>query len=76
MTWKITITKAANGYILSSEEAEGGVTEVLEEKSTEKETMTDLLYKVAEFFGMNHDKFAKDNLNITFDKKGDKVYID
>jgi len=78
MNWEITITKAGNGFILSHEEETEYNTfttlkEVIEETSSEKETMKTLLYKIAEFFGMNYDKYAKDNLLITFDKKGGKA---
>jgi hypothetical protein len=40
---------------------------------TEKETIKLLLYRIAEEFGEGYDKFGKENLNITFDRKGHKV---
>jgi hypothetical protein len=43
---------------------------------TEKETLQLLLYRIAEEFGFGYDKFSKENINITFDKKGHKVCDD
>jgi hypothetical protein len=76
--WEIKIEKIENGFILShEEEIEEDVPrvmkEVIEEGDDEKETMTRLLERVAEYFGIQHDKFAKDNLNITWNKKGRKL---
>jgi len=76
--WEIKIEKIENGFILShKDEKEDGVPEitkeVIEECDDEKETMTRLLERVAEYFGIGHDKFAGDNLNITWTKKGSKL---
>ena len=38
-----------------------------------KVCMTRLLYFIAEHYGHQYDKWAKNNLNITWDKKGHKV---
>jgi len=77
--WELKIEKIENGYILShDEEIEDGkfktAKEVIEEKGDdEKEAMTQLLEKVSEYFGVQYDKFAADNLNVTWDKKGHKL---
>lgn len=73
--WKLRIEKIENGYILShDEEVEDNVfetmKEVIEEEDDEKVAMKRLLEKVAEFFGIQYDKYAEKNLNITWDKKG------
>ncbi len=73
------IEKIENGFVLShKEEIEDGkfktTKEVIEEADNdEKETMTRLLERVAEYFGIQYDKFAADNLNITWNKKGGKL---
>ena len=76
--WKIEIEKSDKGYILSrKEEIEDGTfrteKEVIEENDTEKKTMSRLLYRIAEFFGDNYDKYGKENLKISWNKKGSKV---
>lgn len=77
MIWEILISKAENGFILNyTEEHEDGSTqvhEVIEDNDNEKEAMEKLLYRLADYFGMHNDRYAKDNLNITWDKKGDKA---
>lgn len=40
----------------------------------EKIAMARMLEKIAEYFGMHHDKYAKDNINIKFNYPGSKVY--
>jgi hypothetical protein len=76
--WELKIEKIENGYVLSrEEEIEDGkfktIKDVVEEREDdEKETMTRLLERVAEYFGIQHDKFAADNLNIIWNKKGSK----
>ena len=75
--WSIKISKASNGFVLYFPEetfpVAGSFLEVIEEDRDEKETMTRLLEKVAEYFGIPHDKFAKDNLRISWNKKGSKT---
>ncbi|HCP08534.1 MAG TPA: hypothetical protein DIT25_01915 [Candidatus Moranbacteria bacterium] len=76
--WEIKIEKIENGFILShKEEANEGAPEitkeVIEEGDDEKETMKRLLERVAEYFGIRYDKFAEDNLSITWNKKGRKL---
>ena len=77
--WELKIEKIENGYVLShEEEIEDGkfktTKEVVEERGEdEKEAMTRLLEGVAEYFGIQHDKFAADNLNIAWNKKGRKL---
>lgn len=72
--WKVEIEKIDNGYILSwKEEIENGTfrteKEVIEEDDTEKETMSRLLHRIAEFFGDNYDKYGAGNLKISWNKK-------
>lgn len=77
--WELKIEKIENGFILShKEEIEENnvvlVKEVLEEDDNgEKETMTRLLERVSDYFGVKNNKFAEDNLKITWDKKGHKI---
>ena len=73
--WELKIEKIENGYLLSHDEEWeegkfGTVKEVIEEGGDEKETMSRLLYQVSEYFGFHHNKYAKDNLRISWDKKG------
>jgi len=39
----------------------------------DKQTLGNLLYRVAEHFGNRYDGFSKENLKITFDLAGDEV---
>lgn len=39
----------------------------------ERKALKNLLFEVAEYFGEHYDKWKKDNLNITFGKKGHKA---
>ena len=81
--WSLNIQKVTNGFILSwDEESEllnkSGELEMIEIKEVitdddEKEEMKKLLERVADFFGMNYEKYKEDNLNITWDKKGHKL---
>lgn len=76
--WELKIEKINNGFILSYE-AESDedkieiVREVIEECDDENETMTRLLERVGEYFGSHYDKYAENNLNITWNKKGHKL---
>jgi hypothetical protein len=45
-------------------------------KENEKEALAELLMQIAEWLGYDYDKFGKENLNISFDKKGSKVCDD
>ena len=76
--WELKIEKIENGFILSHEEEmdEGKfeiIKEVIEEDDEEKETMTQLLERIAEYFGIRYDKYSADNLNIAWNKKGHKL---
>lgn len=79
------IAQTDNGYILqeyfwedstkSGEKIIGSNTFVFEEDyNDDKKSLIDLLFKVAETLGFSYDKYGKENLNITFDKKGHKLY--
>lgn len=82
----IEIKKVENGFIikqvyLNTETKDGRkiyteeITVVEEEDgiNSEKDVMIQLLYEIADKFGIDYDKFSSENLNITFDKKGHKV---
>ena len=77
--YNTTIKKVDNGYILETptdtDEGDGQYTsyEVVECNGDEKETMKRLLEAITDYFGEGYNKFAKDNLNITWDKFGHKV---
>lgn len=75
MDWKITIKKVNNGYIVEGPGGDMKEISVIEEISDddEKEACKRLLEFVAEHFGFMHDKFAEDNLRISWDKKGRKI---
>lgn len=82
MSWKLEIKKINNGYVLKIPNEQD---QVIEERfpdsddeynkglDEEQYTMKQLLEKVAEYFGMQYDKFELNNLNITFDLHGHKV---
>lgn len=76
---KIEIEQINNGYILSWQvEAEKNVfrteKEVIEDNDDdEKKVMTILLHKISNYFGLSYDKWGKENLRISWDKKGRKV---
>lgn len=74
---ELKITECENGYILESqiEITEGRFEpsyEVVEEIKDDRDCMKRLLELIASFFGHDYNKFAPDNLKITFDKKGHK----
>jgi hypothetical protein len=76
--WELKIEKIVNGFILSREEEREEnkaevVKETIEEGDDERETMTRLLERVSGYFGIHYDKYAKNNLNITWNKKGRKL---
>jgi hypothetical protein len=79
---ELRIIRAENGWILYWEEyTDEGIVMMreviaeddLELMSMEKESMTRLLYRIAEYFGQLQDKYSKNNLNITWDKRGSRV---
>lgn len=75
---KLQIKEVSNGFLLEWSEPdevfdELDIREVIEEGNDEKETMTRLLEFVAEHFGIIHSKWEKDNLRISWDKKGYKI---
>ncbi|HBR78937.1 MAG TPA: hypothetical protein DEA46_00725 [Candidatus Moranbacteria bacterium] len=77
--WELKIEKIENGFIMSHEEEIDDdrfeiKKEVIEEEGEdEKETMTRLLERISEYFGIQDDKYASDNLKISWNKKGRKV---
>jgi len=74
----LRIQQANNGFILlwHGPTDDPAINEnqriVIEDRDDEKECMRSMLYAVADHFGLHYDKWAKDNLSITFDKKGHK----
>jgi hypothetical protein len=60
-----------NGLFLGMEE-----TVEIVNNEEEKESIINLLYKVADWCGYNYDKYSKENINITWDKKGHKAVDD
>ena len=73
----LEIEKCLNGWIIKSyEEVEEGKFNPIKELIVDTEGhegMTNLLTKVAEYFGFQYDKYGSDNLEITWGKKGSKV---
>lgn len=82
----LEIASAQNGYILKSfwiedvneHGREDIQSEILvfnyETEDQEKEALRSLLITVVEKLGVSYDKFAKNNLNITWDMKGSHYY--
>jgi len=81
---KFTIEKTENGFITTDyicEDTSEDGTEIIKEYKNvietenmdEKEELKKVLFKVADLLGYTYDKWEKENLNITFDKKGHKV---
>lgn len=81
MNRNLKIQESSNGFILTwQEENEEDYeineyqTVVIEDKRDDKnECIGELLYFVAEYFGVDYNKYGSDNLNIEFNKKGNKV---
>lgn len=83
MTYQCKIKKVNNGFIFEPHTYDE--IEVIEETATqedrelyktgdeEKIALGKLLSRVAEYFGVEYDKWTEDNLSITFDRKGSKM---
>ncbi len=77
--WQLTIKKVTNGYHISyPEENEEGIVQTTEEvieedEMHEKKAITQLLERTAQFFGFQYDKYSKENLRISWTKKGHDV---
>ena len=73
----LEIEKCENGWIVKNydEQEEGKFIPVKEliVDTDNREGMTNLLMKVAEYFGVNYDKYGSDNLEISWSKKGHKL---
>lgn len=72
---KYIIETADNGYILTTppeSEEDRGEVQVFEEYESEKKSFEALVYQLAEDFGFTYDKWKKDNLKISWNKKGHK----
>ena len=73
MAWKLEITKVENGFTVKKfcEELDREQIEVYEEKemeiNSELECMKNLLWDIKEYFGVNHSKHNKVNLNINIE---------
>lgn len=76
----IKIERVANGFLVrEAYEDEPGsyseIVQVFEENEVEgkKEVMGRLLEYVADYFGLGYDKHSKQNLKISWNRKGHKV---
>lgn len=74
----IIIEKAGNGFILRwveqmDDDFQREEAEVIEDVDEERKALTSLLERIAEWAGYNYDKYGKENLSISWDKKGHKV---
>ena len=72
------IKECENGFVLMYQvEVRDEVWETeyipIEDRGDEEDLFRRLLEKVAEYFGLEYNKWGSDNLNITFDRKGHKV---
>jgi len=80
LPWDCEIEKVENGFVVSHKEevddeyirVEKRVME--EDNHDEKKCMEVLLYHIAEYFGLQYNKFGKENLNISWDKQGHKYF--
>jgi ribulose bisphosphate carboxylase small subunit len=79
---RIEIIKADNGYIVTHTYIEdtqpNGINIMAQdttviEGDTDKEALKKMLEAVAEYSGVMYDKYGKENLRISFDKKGHKI---
>ena len=87
MSQIITIKKIDNGFLIESKypevdaEIHAITVDNISDSEIEKFKVNDedkiciarLLDKINDLIGVSYDKFGKENLNITFDKKGHKV---
>jgi len=80
--YELLITKAENGFILEHEyqfddnKVKAEYTLIEGDDSCiegEEDMFRRLLEEVADFFGLQYNKFESNNLNIKFDKKGHKL---
>ena len=73
----LEIEKCLNGWIIKNyEEVEEGKFNPVKELIVDTEGhegMTNLLTKIAEYFGFQYDKYGSDNLEINWSKKGHKI---
>jgi hypothetical protein len=81
MDWEIKIRKAENGYICSwEEESEDDEPRILKkeqvfeekedsEEFSELDCMKEVLYFIAEYFGINYNKHNSSNLKIEVEKR-------
>jgi hypothetical protein len=73
------IKKADNGFLIEYEEMDDENTAIVRRivvedfEDDEKKNIADMLYKVADFFGVCYDKWSDKNLDINWDKKGHKL---
>ena len=75
---ELTIKESATGFVLMYDvEVRDDVWETeyipIEDIGDENDLIRRFLEKVAEHFGAHYNKYGKENLNITFDKRGYKV---
>lgn len=70
----IKIRRANNGFVLEYPQEEDylNLPDVIECQDNEKETMANLFYDIAEYFGIMPNKYGNENLNISWDKEGHK----
>ena len=68
-TWSWEDDNETTGEKIHNQEAVG----ITDESDDEKKVLSDLLYTIAEFTGYHYDKYGKENLKISFDKKGHKL---
>jgi len=72
--WDAYIQKVDNGFIITPPDKERSP-EIIECNGDEKETMTEFLYAIYEYFcsmGIQPNKFGNENLRITWDEEGQK----
>ena len=73
----LTISETDNGYILTHKFGEDEDIYVVQSESgdndIDKECVTKMLARVNDLMGIEYDAWSKENLNITWDEKGDET---
>ncbi len=77
MNYSTKVVKVENGFLIEIDSEEvGKATTVFEEPETpyedaERQAFCDMVWYLAEYFGLSFDKDKNNNLEINFNKEGD-----
>ena len=71
---KIQIETADNGIILKvKQDSEDTDVNVFQYNDDSRDALKECLENIATMLGYDYDKYGKENINISFDKKGHKL---